>query len=252
MNYLFLIMGREFDYHTHNAHFKNQYTNVTVCGVDGVESACDLVRSLGEPPDLIELCGAFDDRMTRRVIEAAGGDVPVGRVTHFASEKEKFERLFGREEQPPAIRPYTPEDEQRVMDIWLSANLEAHDFIPRSYWQENYSAVQQVYLPGSRTFVYEREGEIAGFVSMLEGGFVGALFIDHAHRGVGIGTELIEYCKQLSPSLAVTVYTENKRAVAFYRRCGFAITAEQQADSKGHTEYLMSWKQDAPPGRKEG
>ena len=133
MNYLFLIMGREFDCRVHNAHFKNQYTNVTVCGVDGIESACDLVRSLEERPDLIELCGAFDDRMTRRVIEAAGGDVPVGRVTHFASENKKFERLFGREEKAPAIRPYTPEDEQRVMDIWLSANLEAHDFIPVSY-----------------------------------------------------------------------------------------------------------------------
>lgn len=246
MRFVFMVMGEGLDCARDTAHLSNPFNDITLYGVSSVEMACEKARALVGRADLIELCGAFDDRMTRRVIQAVDGKIPVGHVTHFESENGKFERLFGKKAPAGPIRAYEPEDEERLMEIWLSANLEAHDFIPGSYWRENYDAVRQVYLPGSETYVYESEGEICGFISLLSGGFIGALFVDRSARCKGIGAELIGHCKALCSPLTVTVYTENKRAVSFYRRCGFKVTAEQPADSKGHTEYLMSWKREAP------
>ena len=44
-------------------------------------------------------------------------------------------RNQGREEV--LIRDMKSEEIKEVSQIWLSANLEAHDFIPASYWEGN-------------------------------------------------------------------------------------------------------------------
>ncbi|WP_250160302.1 hypothetical protein [Clostridiisalibacter paucivorans] len=33
-----------------------------------------------------------------------------------------------------------------IMKIWLQTNIKAHDFIPKSYWMENYDFVKKFYL----------------------------------------------------------------------------------------------------------
>ncbi len=34
------------------------------------------------------------------------------------------------------VRDYRPSDLDRILKIWLQANIQAHDFIDRSYWEE--------------------------------------------------------------------------------------------------------------------
>ena len=40
------------------------------------------------------------------------------------------------------IRKFKESDLPRIMQIWLSANKEAHGFIKESYWYENFEAVK--------------------------------------------------------------------------------------------------------------
>ena len=40
------------------------------------------------------------------------------------------------------IRKLEESDLPRIMQIWLSANKEAHRFIKESYWDENFEAVK--------------------------------------------------------------------------------------------------------------
>lgn len=40
------------------------------------------------------------------------------------------------------IRKLEESDLPRIMQIWLSANKEAHGFIKESYWDENFEAVK--------------------------------------------------------------------------------------------------------------
>ena len=52
------------------------------------------------------------------------------------------------------IRKLQNVDINKVADIWLKTNLEAHEFIPGQYWTSNYEAVNKM-LPQAEVYVYE-------------------------------------------------------------------------------------------------
>ncbi|WP_163193576.1 N-acetyltransferase [Clostridium thermarum] len=129
----------------------------------------------------------------------------------------------------------------KVMDIWLKSNIIAHHFIPEDYWLKNYELVKSEYIPISKTFVYEEEDELKGFISIINGSFIGALFVSEAYQGQGIGKKLLNYCKQLYPSLDLCVYEDNINAVEFYKAGGFEVVRQQLNEDSGFKEYLMRW-----------
>ena len=63
------------------------------------------------------------------------------------------------------IRRMEPADTERVSEIWLEANREAHGFIPASYWEENFQMVKEM-LPLAEVYVWEDTGGIQGFVGL--------------------------------------------------------------------------------------
>ena len=78
-------------------------------------------------------------------------------------------------------------------------------------------------------------GELAGFFC-LSGGELDSLFVLPQFRCKGIGTAVIRYCQEHSPSLFLYVFRQNTRAVELYKRMGFQITKEV-----GKTRYIMEW-----------
>lgn len=55
------------------------------------------------------------------------------------------------------------------MQIWLSANKEAHGFIKESYWDENFEAVKAA-LPCAEVYIHENaEAEPDGFIGSTAG-----------------------------------------------------------------------------------
>ena len=95
------------------------------------------------------------------------------------------------------IRKIKEEDITKVMTIWTKGNFKAHDFIEKDYWLENFNEVKNEYLPKSDTYVYTHEGEIKGFISILENEYIGALFVKQDSLRKGIGRKLLNYCKEL-------------------------------------------------------
>lgn len=65
------------------------------------------------------------------------------------------------------VRDYRPSDLDRILKIWLQANIQAHDFIDRSYWEENSGLVRQL-LPQARVFVWEQGGETRALPALLK------------------------------------------------------------------------------------
>ncbi len=82
------------------------------------------------------------------------------------------------------VRDYRPSDLDRILKIWLQANIQAHDFIDRSYWEENSGLVRQL-LPQARVFVWEQGGEIQGFAGIVEENIEG-IFVSEQYRSKGI------------------------------------------------------------------
>lgn len=137
------------------------------------------------------------------------------------------------------IRKFQKADIERVMRIWLSANLDAHDFIPAEYWQSNFEPVREQ-IAQAEVWVYETEGGIHGFIG-LAGDYIAGLFVDKSYRSRGIGKQLLDHAKQTHDALSLSVYKRNERAVSFYLREGFLVSSEQTDEATGEAEYTMLW-----------
>lgn len=138
------------------------------------------------------------------------------------------------------IRTLQQKDIDKIMEIWLESTIKAHDFIPKKYWKDNYNAVKNEYIPISKTYIYEQNGEIKGFISVLNDEFIGALFVATDCQEQGIGSALIDYAARQFPKLNLAVYKQNKKAVDFYLKKGFKIIQESPNEDSGFPEYIMS------------
>jgi putative acetyltransferase len=123
------------------------------------------------------------------------------------------------------IRPYQHHDEEAVIEVWYAASLLAHDFVPASFWKTQKQNIRHKYLPVAQTWVYEQDGQVVGFMSLLEN-YIGALFVHPDHQGQGIGTQLIDHAKAMHRVLLLDVFKQNTRSLHFYEKCGFEVTAE--------------------------
>lgn len=128
-----------------------------------------------------------------------------------------------------------------VMKIWLESNIIAHDFISEDYWQSNYDFVKKV-LPESTVLVYEDNNEIRGFIGIVDNSYIAGLFVKNQWQSKGIGSKLIEKCKDLYPTLILDVYGKNLKAVKFYKKHGFKIKEEKENEETKEIEYSMIWK----------
>ncbi|WP_107331385.1 GNAT family protein [Metapseudomonas otitidis] len=110
------------------------------------------------------------------------------------------------------IRLARPDEYADLVDIWLEASLQAHDFIPEAFWHSQRDAVFNHYLPAAENWVVEESGQVRGFLSMVEN-HLAALFIHPAHV----------------------------KAVGFYRSAGFEVVAEARDAATGQPELTLRW-----------
>ena len=137
------------------------------------------------------------------------------------------------------IRTFQQIDTEPVMQIWLNGNIEAHGFVPKTYWLSNYAAVRDQ-LMQAEIFVYTEEERICGFIGIIEG-YIAGIFVAAECRSKGIGGSLLQYAKTRYSSLSLSVYQKNRRAVEFYFRQGFSVLSQGVDEDTNETEYTMTW-----------
>ncbi|MEE0253227.1 MAG: N-acetyltransferase [Acutalibacteraceae bacterium] len=137
------------------------------------------------------------------------------------------------------IRILKQSDMDAVMNIWLTANIQAHSFIPREYWINHFEQVKEI-LPQSTVYVYEKDGLVQGFIG-LTGCHIEGIFVEESMRGKGIGTQLLHQVKQLFSVLTLQVYERNQSALRFYFKEGFQIQKKQMDSETGQIEFTMEW-----------
>lgn len=93
MKFAFLVMGN-FSSQKDRATFSDGETSMI--GVSSLEEAKSVAKKLAdEGVACIELCGAFEETGARAIIEATGGKLPVGFVTHLPEQDRLFQAVFG-------------------------------------------------------------------------------------------------------------------------------------------------------------
>lgn len=136
------------------------------------------------------------------------------------------------------IRAFNPSDIDAVLAIWLQASIKAHDFVAADFWVSQVDNMRDIYIPASKTYVYESESEVVGFYALYDN-TLAAIFVSPEYQSKGIGKQLINHAKNQCAELTLSVYKENDASFQFYLAQGFSIVSEQADEHTGHQEYSM-------------
>ena len=118
------------------------------------------------------------------------------------------------------IRKYNHQDEWRIIEIWLKSSSLAHPFLDSTFVERVKKDMKEIYLPNAMTWVFEKDNNLIGFISMI-GNEIGGLFVVPDHHSKGIGTKLVNFVRKDHKELEVEVFKGNKIGRAFYKKYGF-------------------------------
>lgn len=138
------------------------------------------------------------------------------------------------------VRNFKNADIDKIMEIWLNSNIEAHNFIDKSYWEKNFEMVKNI-LPQAEIYIYEENNNIMGFVGLVEN-YIAGIFVEKNFRREGTGKKLLDYIKSIKNNLTLNVYEKNIGAVKFYKREGFTVEKFGIDENIGEKEFMMSWE----------
>lgn len=139
------------------------------------------------------------------------------------------------------IRKHRSNDLEPILDIWYQASTLAHPYLDAAFVEQVITAMRDVYVPGSETWVYEIDNTLLGFISMMDNE-IGGLFVLPNQHSKGIGTQLVNYIKPMHSTLEVEVFENNSIGRAFYKKYGF--TQKSQYFHKESGQNVLRLKLD--------
>ena len=92
------------------------------------------------------------------------------------------------------IKEFKTEYLDELMEIWLETNINAHNFIEKEYWINNFDLVKKM-LPNAEIYIFQENNVIKGFIGIIEEEYIAGLFVKREYQREGIGKALIEYIK---------------------------------------------------------
>jgi putative acetyltransferase len=143
------------------------------------------------------------------------------------------------------LRPYVAADEDAAIALWQRTWQIAYPQIAfgkrldwwRGRWRDDL-------VPVATIVIAERGGAMIGFVTIdQKTGYLDQLVVAPEFWRSGVGGILVDEAKRLSPEkLELHVNQDNERAIALYKKTGFAITGESVSKHSGLPLYVMTWR----------
>lgn len=127
-----------------------------------------------------------------------------------------------------------------VLDIWVRASEQAHDFVPTGFWRARLPEIRDHYLPLAEVRVADAP-EVAGFAAVVDD-HLAALFVAPGRQGRGLGRLLVEDVRRGRDELSLSVYESNTAARGFYEHLGFTARCRIRDGLTGRLEWLMAWR----------
>ena len=135
------------------------------------------------------------------------------------------------------IREANSEDYADMIRVWEASVRATHHFLdPEDI--TFYKSIIPEALPQVKLFIYEIEGQVAGFMG-VSGNTLDMLFIDPSYRRKGIGSKLFQYAQSEFQISKVDVNEQNQQAVDFYLKTGFVQTGRRATDDFGKAYPIL-------------
>lgn len=129
-------------------------------------------------------------------------------------------------------------DYSRLLELWESAVKNTHHFLKPSDF-EFYKTQIPIYLDDLELYIYKDDLlKIRGFIG-ISGSKVEMLFVDNTFRGLGIGTELMNFVINELSVNKVDVNEQNEQALKFYLKLGFKIVKRSDIDEQGKAYPIL-------------
>ena len=138
------------------------------------------------------------------------------------------------------IRPYTDRDADVMVDIWRKASEYAHPFLSCDFLDAEAGNVRNVYPNYAEIWMKEIDTIPVGFIALI-GSEVGAIFLDPAHHGKGLGREMMDFAVAQRGALTLDVFKANSVGRAFYKRYGFRQVGAYFHESSGQDTLKLSF-----------
>ncbi len=136
------------------------------------------------------------------------------------------------------IRPFIDRDADDLLGVWYRASLIAHAFLTEEFLQRERVEIAERWLPAAETHVFDRDGRVAGFLSLI-GNEVGAVFVDPHLHGQGIGRALMDHARSRRSHLELSVFEANAVGRRFYDRYGFRFVDRRVEEETGLPELRL-------------
>lgn len=130
------------------------------------------------------------------------------------------------------IRAYQHKDTKSILDVWYQASLVAHPFLDQTFLEKEKINIQEIYLPNTKTWVFQENEQVVGFISMMDNE-VGAIFVYPTFHGKKIGFQLMNHVATKFDTLEVEVFERNKVGRTFYDRYGFTFLKKYVHEETG-------------------
>ncbi|KTC34514.1 acetyltransferase [Pseudomonas sp. ABAC61] len=135
---------------------------------------------------------------------------------------------------------HTPKlsDYPELARVWEASVRATHDFLPDNYITRYLDAVMLICTRDQRQRISGFAGVAAGKVEML--------FIHPAHRGHGLGRQLLQYAVEHLNAQQLDVNEQNPQALGFYFKQGFEIVGRSEQDGLGQPYPLLHMRLKQP------
>ena len=138
------------------------------------------------------------------------------------------------------IRKYKESDVDAVVASWRAASELAHPFLTKAFLDEEEGNVRNVYLKIAETWVTEVDGDVVGFIALVDDE-IGGLFLDPDYHGRGLGKDMVDRAVAEKGAMTVEVFKLNSIGRRFYNAYGFEYTDEGLHDPTGQIIVRMSF-----------
>lgn len=139
------------------------------------------------------------------------------------------------------IRKYKATDLTNIIDIWYKTSTIAHPFLENDFVERVQKDMRDIYIPNAETWLYEDEGVVIGFISML-GNEIAGLFVNPNQQTKGIGTQLVNFVAKLHNELEVEVFEKNKIGRPFYDKYGFIFIKKYFDQASNQEVFRLKFK----------
>lgn len=148
------------------------------------------------------------------------------------------------------IRPYDSDDRDGLLAAWAASAAVAYPFWTSARFERERKDIAEKFLPIAETHVFERDGSIVGFISLLDNE-IGGIFVTPRYQRHGIGRALMDLARSSRDHLELEVFEANELGRAFYAAYGFGVVGERMDEETGQRVLRLRLSSDMREGSGE-